>query len=164
MKHAPRILMLALALWPALVLAQSRPAPPAAYPAWEQLTPAQRDALVAPLRERWNGNPDDRPRMMERASRWKAMSPEQRARARHGMERWEAMAPAKRAEMQALFERTRNMPRQQQRETFVLYHAMRRMPPDQREALKQRWAAMTPEQRAGWIRDNAPPRWGDRGH
>ena len=39
-----------------------------------------------------------------------------------------------------------------------------RLAPDQREALKQRWAAMTPEQRAGWIRDNAPPRWGDRGH
>lgn len=146
---------------PVPALAQAADA--AALPAWEQLTQAQRDELVAPMRERWNANPDERARMLERARRWHAMPPEMRNRAHRGMKRWEHMDPAKRAEMQALFERTRDMPRQQKRETFALYHAMRKMTPEQREALKREWTAMTPEQRAQWMRDNAPPRWRKRG-
>ena len=58
---------------PAMASAQSAPAaarpsgspPPAAepaLPAWDQLSPEQRDALVAPLRERWNDSPQERPR------------------------------------------------------------------------------------------------------
>lgn len=136
----------------------------APLPSWEQLTQAQRDELVAPMRERWNANPDERARMMERARRWHAMPPELRHRAHRGMKRWEHMDPAKRAEMQALFQRTRDMPRQQKRETYALYHAMRDMTPAQRDALKQQWATMTAEQRAQWMRDNAPPRWRKRGH
>lgn len=136
----------------------------APLPAWERLTQTQRDELVAPMRERWDANPDERARMMERARRWHAMPPELRNRAHRGMKRWEHMDPAKRAEMQALFERTRDMPRQQKRETYALYHAMRDMTPAQRETLKQQWAAMTAEQRAQWMRDNAPPRWRRRGH
>lgn len=135
----------------------------APLPAWEQLTQAQRDELVAPMRERWNANPDERARMVERARRWHAMPPELRHRAHRGMKRWEHMDPAKRAEMQALFQRTRDMPRQQKRETYALYHAMRDMTPAQRDTLKQQWAAMTAEQRAQWMRDNAPPRWRKRG-
>lgn len=151
-----------LGVTPATALAQDASQPP--LPAWEQLTQAQRDELVAPMRERWNANPDERARMLERARRWHAMPPELRDRAHRGMKRWEHMDPAKRAEMQALFERTRNMPVQQKRETFALYHAMRDMTPEQREALKQQWTAMTADERAQWMRDNAPPRWRKRGH
>ena len=43
---------LALAIGAALAFAQATP-PANQYPEWDQLTPAQRDALVAPLRERW---------------------------------------------------------------------------------------------------------------
>ena len=61
---------------PAMASAQSAPAaarpsgspPPAAepvLPAWDQLSPEQRDALVAPLRERWNDSPQERARMLE---------------------------------------------------------------------------------------------------
>lgn len=128
-------------------------------PAWEQLTPAQRDELIAPLRDRWNSHPDERARMAERARRWHAMPPEQRGRAHRGMDRWERMSPAKRAEMRVLFERTRSMPRQQRRETFALYHAMRKMTPEQREALKQQWRTMTPEQRKAWVREHTPGHW-----
>ncbi len=152
-------LLLCSALAPAFA---QRPAD-APLPPWEQLTQAQRDELVAPMRERWNANPGERARMLERARRWHAMPPQLRNRAHRGMKRWERMDPARRAEMQALFERTRAMPRQQKRETFALYHAMRDMTPAQREALKQRWTAMTADERAQWMRDNAPPRWRKRG-
>lgn len=163
-RNATAALLLALsALLPMAACAQAAPGRDAGaqaqpLPAWEQLTPAQREELVAPLRARWDDNPDERPHMLERARRWHAMPPEQRARAHHGMKRWEHMDPAKRAEMRALFERTRGMSKQQRRETFALYHEMRKMTPDQREALKQRWVRMTPDERKAWMHEHAPRR------
>ena len=108
-------------------------------PAWEQLTPAQRELLVAPIRERWNRSPDERARFFERAQRWQQMTPEQRARAHHGLRRWEHMDPDKREAMRALFQK------------------MRTMTPEQRHALRQQWHGMTPEQRRDWVRQNATP-------
>ena len=102
MKHSIRISLLALILWPAFAFAQAQPAT-TQYPEWDQLTPEQRDALITPLRERWNGNPDERPQMIERAQRWKTMPRDQRDRARHGMQRWEHMSPEQRTEARALF-------------------------------------------------------------
>ena len=130
--------------------------PRSSLPAWEQLSQAQRDEIVAPLRERWNSNPDERQRMLERARRWHAMPPGERTRAHRGMHRWEAMDPARRAQMRALFERTRSMPRAQRREAMALFRVMLPMTPADREQLKQRWARMTPEQRKAWLREHAP--------
>jgi len=110
----------------------------AAMPAWEQLTPAQRDLLVAPIRERWNGSPGERTRMYQHAQRWQQMTPEQRGRAHHGMHRWEHMDPQKREEMRALFQK------------------MRAMTPEQRHALRDQWHAMTPGQRKAWVDANPP--------
>ncbi len=64
-------LTLMAALWlsaPAAVAQPSRPTTPLAK--WEQLSQAQRDQLVAPLRERWNSEPARRQRMLEHARRW----------------------------------------------------------------------------------------------
>jgi hypothetical protein len=107
-----------------------------AMPAWEQLTPAQRDLLVAPIRERWNSSPGERTRMYQHAQRWQQMTPEQRGRAHHGMRRWEHMDPQKREEMRALFQK------------------MRTMTPEQRHALRDQWHGMTSEQRKAWIQAN----------
>lgn len=113
--------------------------PPAApLPAWEQLSPAQREQLIAPVRQRWNAEPAQRQHMLERARRWQQMTPEQRKHARHGMHRWERLDPAQREQMRALFEN------------------MRGLPPEQRAALKQRWKQMTPEQRRAWVQEHPP--------
>jgi len=114
----------------------------APLPAWEQLSPEQRELLVAPLRERWNANPDARPSMYQHAERWHEMTPEQRRHARRGMRHWEHMSPERRAEMKALFQ------------------AMKAMTPEQRKELRKRWHAMTPEQRREWVEANpaTPPR------
>ena len=133
----PRLAVLACAL----VAAQSAfAATPenTTLPAWEQLSPAQRDLLIAPIRERWNRSPDERARFYERAQRWQQLTPELRDRARHGLHRWEHMAPEKREAVHALFQR------------------MRTMTPEQRKALREQWNAMTPEQRRAWIQSNPP--------
>lgn len=130
--------LLALALWPALAFAQA-PTAATQYPDWDQLTPAQRDALVAPLRERWNSNPDERGRMLERAQRWQAMPAEKRDRARHGMQRWEHMSPEKRSDARALF------------------HALRGMDRDQRKEFLAQWRQKTPQQKAEWLKAHPAP-------
>lgn len=132
-----RILALGLALAGGQALAQSSPA---SLPDWDKLTPQQREALIAPVRDRWNREPDERARMLERAQRWQALTPEQRAQARHGMKRFENMNP------------------EQRRQARALYGHMKTLTPEQRDALREQWKKMTPEQREAWIRDNAPPR------
>lgn len=148
----------------ALLLALAAPAAfaqQAAPGSWEQLTPAQRELLTQPIRERWN-NADaaQRQRMLAHAERWREMPPEQRARARRGYDRFEQMDPARREQMRVLFERTRGMDPQQRRHTFVLYHAMRGMAPAERQALVERWRGMNAEQREAWVREHAPAREG----
>ncbi|QNP39865.1 DUF3106 domain-containing protein [Lysobacter solisilvae (ex Woo and Kim 2020)] len=120
----------------------SRPAPAArAYPAWEQLSVAEREMLLAPVRERWNSNPEQRARMMEHAQRWQTMSPEQRKRMHRGMKRWGHMSPEQRDHARALFGEMRNMT------------------PEQRQDLRAKWKAMTPAERDAWIKAHpAPPR------
>lgn len=107
---------------------------PQSMPAWEQLTPAQQAMLIAPVRERWNANPDERARLYERARRWQEMTPEQRQRARHGMKRWQHMDPQQRARAR------------------VLFRKMRELPPERRQALREEWKAMTPAQREEWVK------------
>ncbi|WP_225591013.1 DUF3106 domain-containing protein [Pseudoxanthomonas sp. PXM03] len=131
-----RLFFLGLLLASGHAWAQSAPAP---LPAWEKLTPEQREALIAPVRDRWNREPDERGRMMERAQRWQALTPEQRAQARHGMKRFEGMSP------------------DQRRQARALYGRMKTLTPEQRAELREQWKKMTPEQREAWMRDNAPP-------
>lgn len=130
------ILLLACASTP--LAAQQSP-----LPEWEKLSAQQRDALLAPTRERWNAAPpEQRQRMYERATRWQALTPEQRQQARTGMHRFENMSP------------------QQREQTRVLFQQMRQMTPAQREQLRQQWRQMTPQQRKDWVerhRDQAAP-------
>jgi hypothetical protein len=132
----PRLRLLPVLL--AVLWTPAFAAPPAPLPTWDSLTPAQRDVLVAPLREHWNADPSARARLWERAQRWQQMTPAQRARAHRGFDRWEHMDPEQRRTMRALFQ------------------AMRAMTPAQRTALRRQWRAMTPEQRRDWVRARSP--------
>ncbi|MEN1941845.1 DUF3106 domain-containing protein [Luteimonas sp. MJ246] len=132
-------LSLALSLAAALPAA-AQPAQDAALPAWDGLTPAQRDALVAPVRQRWNDHPEKRAHMLSHAERWQEMDPGQRERARRGAHRWQQMDPEKREAMRALYSR------------------MKALPEAEREALRTQWKAMTREERRAWVEANpAPP-------
>lgn len=130
-----RYLSLVLLLMAGNAMAQ---ATPVQLPEWDKLTPQQREALIAPVRERWNNDPEQRPRMLEHAQRWRTMTPEQRRQARKGMRRFEGMTPQQRQEARALFEQ------------------MKGLPPEQRQKLRYQWKAMTPEQRRAWVQKHAP--------
>lgn len=131
----PTLLSLAL-LAPGIAAAQANAQ---ALPAWEQLTPQQREQLVAPVRDRWNNStPERRQHMLEHATRWQAMTPEERARARQGHKRWSDMPPERREQARAL------------------YQHMRGLPEAERKSMVERWKAMTPEQRRAWVEANPP--------
>ncbi len=134
---APLFLLATLALAPTTSLAQDAKAD--AMPAWDQLTPAQRDLLIAPVRDRWNREPEKRERFMEYAKRWKAMPQPQRERARHGMQRWEGMTPEQREQARALF------------------HAVRGLDKDARGEFMEKWRQMTPQQRTDWVKAHPAP-------
>jgi hypothetical protein len=132
-KILPALLSLVL-LAPAVAAAQTTAQP---LPAWDQLSPQQRDQLVAPMRERWNNaTPERRAHMLEHAARWQTMTPEERARARQGHKRWSDMPPERREQARAL------------------YQHMRGLPEAERKAMVERWKAMTPEQRRAWVEAN----------
>ena len=132
----PRSLLLGLLFLAGGAFAQSNVTQ--SLPEWDKLTPQQREALIAPVRERWNSEPTERTRMLERARRWKDMSPHQRGQARKGMRRFENMTPQQREEARALFEH------------------MRQLPPEERKKMREEWSHMTPEQRRAWVQKNPP--------
>jgi hypothetical protein len=136
--HFARVALMALLAALSSAHAFASDPPQATLPAWEQLSPAQRDQLIAPVRERWNAEPAQRASMLQHAQRWRQMTPDQRQHARHGLKRWEHLNPEQRAQMRALFERSRGLPQQQ------------------REELKKRWRHMTPEQRRAWVQAHPP--------
>ena len=131
-----RSLTLGLLLLAGNAMAQAAPAQ--SLPDWDTLTPQQREILIAPLRERWNSDLEQRPRMLEHAQRWKDMSPDQRKQARKGMRRFEHMNPQQREEARALFEQ------------------MKTLSPEQRKELREDWRQMNPEQRRAWMERHAP--------
>ena len=103
-------------------------------PDWERLPSAQRDALIAVVRERWDAEPGQRARMLQHAERWQRMTPEQRRSAQRGKQRWEQMSPEQRKQARTKFEMGRDLP------------------PEARSRLREKLKAMTPEQRREWIR------------
>lgn len=132
----PRALVLGLLFTAGSALAQSHSAP--ALPEWDKLTPQQRETLIAPVRERWNNDVEQRGRMLEHAQRWNTMTPDQRRQAHKGMRRFEGMNP------------------QQREEARVLYVHMVKLSPEERKQLREEWKKMSPEQRHAWTRKNAP--------
>ncbi|MBB1473898.1 DUF3106 domain-containing protein [Luteimonas sp. MC1782] len=138
--HIRRLTALLLPLVLALALPVAAQAPPRSepLPGWDQLDSEQRETLLAPLKQRWDDKPERRARMLAHARRWQQMTPEQRERARHGADRWHGMSPAEQAE------------------TRALYGKLRTLPEAERRALRERWKAMTAEQRRAWVAENPP--------
>ncbi|AOH37311.2 DUF3106 domain-containing protein [Luteimonas sp. JM171] len=129
-------IILAGSLFAAPALAQ----PGAPLPEWDQLTPAQRDALVSTVRDRWNDAPERRERMLRHAERWQQMTPEERRSAHHGMKRWRDMSPERRERARAIYQR------------------MRELPPEERAAMRERWKDMSAQERRAWLEQEQPER------
>lgn len=140
---------------------------PAALPDWDHLSPAQREAIIAVVRERWNRDPGQRQRMLQHAERWRQMTPDQRRQAMQGQRRWEQMTPEQRERARAAYEQSHgrppgDRPHPPSGERGRLRSEFETLPPDQQDALRAQWKAMTPEQRREWMRTQRAQRKGMR--
>lgn len=124
----------------ALLLAgTAHAAPPRELPNWDQLTPEQRDALSAPLRERWNqGAYEQRLRWLQHAQRWQQLTPEERRSARQGLRAYRQADPETREKLREVFKNLRSAT------------------PEQRNALREKWRSLSPEQRRAWMQAGGP--------
>ena len=107
MQHHRLLIVLVLLLAPMFAMAQDKPASTTPLPEWDQLTSAQRNDLIAPLRDRWKTMPTDT-----------------RQRAHHGMQRWEKMSPEQRQHAQSLFHAMRQMDNAEREAFLAKWHAM----------------------------------------
>lgn len=134
--RAAAILMMGLLAAPAMAQ-QSASAPATSYPEWNKLTQEQRQALIDPIRSRWNDNPDMREEMLKRAQHWQRMTPEQREAAHRGMRRWESLTPEQRK---------------------AIHEQWKAMSPEQRKAwLEANGPKMPPTPRSGPGGSKMPP-------
>ena len=92
-----KTLLSCLLLPPLLACASAPAAAQQQLPEWDQLSPAQRETLIAPVRDRWNNSsPERRQRSYEHARSWQQMTPEQRQQMRQRMQQ---MTPEQRRQM-----------------------------------------------------------------
>jgi hypothetical protein len=110
-------------------------------PSWNELTPAQQQALEH-LRATWDQLPASRRvhalERMERHARWEALTPEQRERLRDGARNFRDLPPELREKMRASLQATRALPA------------------DERRRLFDRWHELSPEQRRTWLEAGGP--------
>lgn len=138
--------MTLLAGWILLALAGTvdaqQAAPAAAVPSnleWSTLTPADREALLEPIRERWErATPEQRQRMLDRARFWASLSPEQKRMARTGADRYRQANQEQRGRLRAVWQN------------------MQALPPAQREEMRKTWEGLTPQQRRAWLEAGGP--------
>ena len=106
---------------------------------WAELPPADRDALAAPTKERWErATPEQRRRMLDRARFWASLRPEQKQLARSGVERY------------------RDSNAQQRTRLRDAWRRLQSLPPEQREALQRTWQDLSPRQRRAWLEAGGP--------
>ncbi len=108
-------------------------------PGWDQLTIDDRNALMLPIRDRWEkADPAQRQKMLDRAKKLAEMTPEQRAKIHKGARRFMRADPQHREQLKAMHE------------------YIKTLPPEERRALRQTWQKLTPAQRRAWIDQGGP--------
>lgn len=107
---------------------------PASRPTWNELTPAQREAL-APLESEWNKLDRDRKRKwLEVAPKYHQLSPEGKQRMHARMAEFSKLTPEQRWTTRENFQRAYELPADR-REALVEQY--KTLPPDKKKELKE---------------------------
>jgi hypothetical protein len=139
--HELRRLLPALALMLGAVLATGAAmaaGPTATGPAWNQLTPAQRDVLK-PLQRDWEGiDGPRRQKWLELAARYPKLSPTEQQRMQERMADWSRLTPSQRGQVRQNFQEAKQQAgREERRARWEAYQAL---PEEERKALASRAA------------------------
>ena len=93
-------------------------------PAWNALTPTQRQAL-APLQRDWAAiDPAGKEKWLEMAARFPAMSAAERQRLQERMQDWARMSPEQRSRARLQYQETRQFPTDEKRARWEAYQSL----------------------------------------
>ena len=110
-------------------------------PAWNDLSPAQREQL-APMAQHWDTMPASRRvralERLERKARWEAMTPEERERIREGARNFRDLPPELKEKMRTSMATMRALPEAERKQLFAL------------------WRGMDPATRRAWLETGGP--------
>jgi hypothetical protein len=128
-------------------------AQPSTSPSWNQLTPAQREAL-APLSDNWAGFDSDRKRKwLEVAAKYPNLSPEGKQKLHERMAGFARLTPEQKTTARENFRRAYQVPAEQREATVQKYNEL---PEDKKRELAGRTAAK-PETPRRTTRESAVP-------
>ena len=130
-----RTLLVAIAAVPALLIGGEALAQPAGGPAWNQLSPQQREAL-APLAGQWTTMPaENKRKWLEIADKYPQLSPEGKARLQERMAEFARLTPEQRRTARENFQRAYELPRESRESAVEQY---RSLPDDKKKELSVR--------------------------
>ena len=122
-------------LFGSAAVAQVKPAAPAAGPAWNQLSPQQREAL-APLAGDWAGMPaENKRKWLEIAAKYPQLSPEGKERMQARMAEFAKLTPEQKRTARENFQRAYELPRESRESAVQQYQAL---PDDKKKELTER--------------------------
>lgn len=165
---AMALLAACLAAAPCAAFAQANPPIPmhgatsepvnagAAQPlAWSALSVDQQH-MLAPLQGQWNQLPPARQRRLAaRAQRWTTLPPKHQQQIRERLHRWATMTPEQRRQLHQNTRAFHDLTPAERAKVSDAFRKFQSLPPAERRALRERWRAMTPEQRHRWATEHA---------
>ena len=123
--------------------------------AWSGLS-ADQQRMLAPLQGQWNQlEPARQRRLAERARHWATLPPEHRQQIRERLHRWAMMTPEQRRQLRANTRAFHDLTPAERAKVSEAFHKFQSLPPAERRALRERWRAMSPQQRMRWAADDA---------
>lgn len=143
-KRSRRDLLALSAVFTALLInrrAFAQAAPPAGGPAWNQLTPQQREAL-GPLAGQWSTIPADvKRKWLEIAEKYPQLSPEGKAKMHARMAEFARLTPEQRRTARENFQRAYELPLESRESAVQQYKAL---PDDKKKELGERGKSADP--------------------
>ncbi|MGH8165003.1 MAG: DUF3106 domain-containing protein, partial [Rhodanobacteraceae bacterium] len=138
---------------------QSAPIPAAANAqvqplTWSALSAGQRNMLT-PVQDQWDRlRPARQQRLAEHANRWAALPPQRQQQIRERLARWARMTPEQRHQLRANARAFHDLTPAERAKVSAAFHKFQSLPPAERKVLRQRWRAMSPDERKRWATEH----------
>ncbi len=123
--------------------------------AWSSLSPGQQ-RMLAPLQGQWAQlHPQRQHRLAENAMRWAALPPTRQQQIQERLTRWANMTPEQRRQLRENARAFHSLTPEERARVSAAFRKFQSLSPAERQALRERWRAMSPEQRRRWANERA---------
>lgn len=122
---------------------------------WSSLS-AEQQRMLAPVRNQWNQlHPARQQRLAAHARHWASLPPMHQRQIQKRLARWAAMSPAQRHQLRENARVFHNLTPDERARVSEAFKKFQALPPEQQHELRQRWHAMTPNERLRWATEHS---------